>query len=115
MEEPLPSIRLKSLRGAMELVELAMTQEAGPLQAELKRRINSALGMEGEGSWFRPKPEFVKTPPRYWDFDKAVPEAALPPVYLGRDPLLPQELRKQVYECLEGGIRRGDGVNFRFQ
>ena len=46
MEEPLPSIRLKSLRGAMELVELAMTQEAGPLQVELKRRINSALGME---------------------------------------------------------------------
>ncbi len=115
LEQPLPSIRLKSLRSAMEVVELAMTQEAGPLQAELERRLNGALGMAGKEAWFRPKPEFVKTPPRYWDFDEAVPEAALPPVYLGRDPLLPEELRKQVYECLESGICRGDGANFRFQ
>ena len=115
IEGPLPSIRLKSLRSAMELTELAMANEAGPLQAELERRLNASLEIPGKQGWFRPKPAFVHTPPRYWDFDKEVPEAALPQIYRGKNPLLPMELKAQVYDCLLGGEQKKNGVHFQFQ
>lgn len=111
IEEPLPSIRLKALRSAMELTELALSAREPALRAEM----DAALGFSSRADWFCPKPDFLDIPPRYWDFDKAVGEAALPPVYTGKSPLLIDRMQREVHALLARGAAEKDGVSFRFQ
>lgn len=115
MEEALPSIRLKVLRNAMQMTELAMSAPTPALLRSLEDFLNHSLGFSGKGDWFRPKPDFIHTPPRYWDFDKAVGEAALPPVYHGKSPLLIPTMQEGIYRLLSEGEAARSGVVFRFQ
>lgn len=115
IEAPLPSIRLKALRNAMQLAELVLSAEGAPLQGALERCVNNAFGFRGRGDWFREKPGFLDTPPRYWDFERAVPEASLPPLHRGRSPELPRQLAKAIYALLGQAEKKPEGVAFRYQ
>lgn len=115
LEAPLPSIRLKALRNAMQLAELALSLRGTPLEREMEACLCGPFGMAGRGDWFREKPAFLNTPPRYWDFDKAVPEACLPPLHIGRSPALSDQLTARLHALLNRGEEKREGVQFQFQ
>ena len=114
IESALPSIRLKVLRNAMQLTDLLMRYRATPLERELDNCVNRAFGFTGKDDWFCPKPDFVDTPPRYWDFDNL--QGTLPPLYKGKTYRFFQELTDSVFALLttESETKR-QGVHFQFQ
>ncbi len=115
LEKPLPSIRLKALRNAMQLAELALSLQGTSHRKAMEECVNRAFGMKDNKDWFREKPSFLNIPPRYWDYNKAVPEASLPPLYLGRSPILVGEISQQLYALAEKKPDTHHGVVFQFQ
>ncbi len=86
---PLASIRLKTLRNAVQVCELAADMPKG----RVHKFVNNLFGMEGDQSWWREKPDFVDTPPRYWDFGEAFGNAIVKPLYLGKEPEMSKQFR----------------------
>jgi hypothetical protein len=116
IEAPLPSIRLKSLRNAMQITALAMQFEGTPDKHKVDQIINKHFGLEGNKDWWRDKPSFIDTPPRYWDFEGGLDDACLPPMHKGRNPLIMEAIAHDVYSLISGeeenAAKKG---NFSFQ
>ncbi|MFV0400002.1 MAG: hypothetical protein ACK5LX_05205 [Oscillospiraceae bacterium] len=117
IEAPLPSIRLKALRNAMQTAELAATAIATPMEPLMRKLINEAFGFERAEDWFCPKPDFVDTPPRYWDHDKKVQESSMPPLYLDRPCDFAAVLSRRLLLAASGRADHdgAEGPNFKFQ
>jgi len=102
----LPSIRLKVLRNQMQLTDL-MTETDGldiesfpQLKRELCEIVNKHFGYEGMEDWWQPKPDFLDTPPRYWDWSN-VPHRDH---YTGKSPIIIERLRNDVYRLLDDTV-----------
>lgn len=116
IEAPLPSIRLKSLRNAMQITDLAMQLEGTPEKSKVDQIINKYFGLEGNKDWWRDKPAFINTPPRYWDFEGGLGGACLPPMYKGRNPLIMEAISYEIYSLLCGEEETGgEKVKFSFK
>ncbi|HML46342.1 MAG TPA: DUF4091 domain-containing protein, partial [Clostridia bacterium] len=114
LEAPLPSIRLKALRNAMQTADLAMLAEGTPLKARVEAIVNRHFGLPGMEAWWRDKPPFVNDPPRTWDFDGLGPYC-VPPIHLGRDPRIAHAIAQDLLSLFSGeGGGNADRVLFRF-
>lgn len=115
VEAPLPSIRLKAIRNAMQTADLAMLAKGTPLGHKVDAIINRHFGLEGNGDWWRDKPPFLDTPPRYWDFDGGLDPYCVPPMHKGRDPRIADAIHRELLALFGGeGEAEGDRVFFRF-
>lgn len=113
IEAPLPSLRLKTLRNAMQLTELAMRTHGTPLKQEMDGCINRIFHRE---KWFCEKPDFIDTPPRYWEFDESMEKHTLKPLYEDHGPETIETFRRDVLDLLEkSGQEKEQGVVFKFQ
>jgi hypothetical protein len=106
IDSPLPSIRLKALRNYMQLADLMMTtggmDDEGPLaRRQAERIINRHYGFENNNCWWAEKPEFINEPPRLWDFEEKVPEAALKPLHIGRSPVMIEKISRDILELMD--------------
>ncbi|GHU73699.1 hypothetical protein AGMMS49992_13160 [Clostridia bacterium] len=112
---PLPSIRLKALRNAMQTADLAIQTKGTPLQSRIEKSVNDRLGFSSMKDWWREKPPFVKDdiPPRYWDFDSLDPYV-LPPLHVGRSPELMQDIQSDVLGLLAGKNYSESSGGFRY-
>ena len=99
-EGPLPSIRMKALRNYLQAADLAMTSVGTPRKRQVDELINKCFGVKDNSGWWREKPDFINTPPRYWDFEKAVDEASLAPMHLGRSPAIIEKICVELYELM---------------
>lgn len=117
IEAPLPSIRLKMLRNAMQTTELAATTIATPMEQLMRKLINEAFGFERAEDWFCPKPDFVDTPPRYWDHDKKVQESSMSPLYLDKPCDFAAVLSRRLLLAVSGKLDHdgAENPNFKFQ
>ncbi|MDR1440604.1 MAG: hypothetical protein LBJ10_11610, partial [Clostridiales bacterium] len=77
-DELLPSIRLKAMRNQMQLGDLMMTANGLDCETleyvwnDLRQIVNDCFGYGGMDRWWQPKPDFLGTPPRYWQFGDKV-------------------------------------------
>ncbi|MDR1061753.1 MAG: DUF4091 domain-containing protein [Clostridiales bacterium] len=116
LEGPLPSIRLKVLRNAVQLADLVQHFAAAPARGKLDAIINAAYGRKSNEDWFTRKPPFVDTPPRYWHFDDSMGGYCLPQLYMGKPCSLAQDLAAQIYGALGGRHKKEEPrVAFRYQ
>jgi len=99
--DPLPNIRLKSLRNAMQLNDVAMitagTRFKEPMQTIINKHFNKA-SME---DWWKEKPPFYKEPPRYWDFGPDFEQFCLEPAYVKSSPVILENMSYDVYAMIE--------------
>ncbi|MDR1440490.1 MAG: DUF4091 domain-containing protein [Clostridiales bacterium] len=116
LEGPLPSIRLKILRSAVQLADLVQHFAATPARHKLEAAINTAYGRKDNDGWFTKKPPFVNTPPRYWRFDDSMGEYCLPQLYRDKPYDLTQTLASQIYSVIGQRPNNGEpGAVFRYQ
>ncbi len=98
----LPSLRMKVLRNQMQLADLMMTADGLDAEAfdyqrkDLEQIVNECFGYESSDAWWKEKPPFVDTPPRYWHYGDEVTLNH----YKGRSPKIIDELRRKVYRRL---------------
>ena len=116
IEEPLPSIRLKNLRNAMQVTELAMALRATRKEHQMENFINEIWGMKSNADWYVEPPEFFNTPPRYWDFDEDFGKYCLTPLHRSSTPDVVDALREGVY-AMHGKteVKRDKKVEIKFQ
>ena len=99
--DPLPNIRLKSLRNAMQLNDVAMitagTRFKGPMQDIINKHFNKA----GTEDWWKEKPPFVNDPPRYWDFGPSFSDHCLVPPHVKSSPIILENMAYDVYGMIE--------------
>lgn len=115
LEAPLPSIRLKALRNAMQTADLAMLAEGTPLKARVEAIVNRHFGLPGNDAWWREKPPFVNDSPRTWDFGEAMDAYCVPPLHRGRDPRIAHAIARDVLSLFSGEEdENGARVHFRF-
>ena len=87
----------------MQLVDLmaetdGLEIESFPqLKRELSEIVNKHMGYDGMDKWWMEKPDFLDTPPRYWDWSN-VPHNDH---YTGKSPVIIENLRKDVYKLLD--------------
>ena len=116
IKAPLPSLRLKVLRNAMQLVDLAMTYKATRIGDKLDAAVCKTFGFKDASGWWREKPPYVDTPPRYWDFGPAFQEHVNPPLHQGRPVDICHKLTKELYNIIEDDtVEVSRGVVFRYQ
>ena len=115
IEAPLPCIRLKALRNAMQTADLAKLADGTPLMAQVKQIVNRHFGLTGDKDWWRDKPPFVDTPPRTWNFDGGLDTYCVPPMHIGRDPRVAAAIGQDIIALFSGEAQeQADGVFFRF-
>lgn len=112
---PLPSIRLKAIRNHVQTADLILTAAGTPLKAQADAIVNGHFGLAGNGGWWREKPPFIDTPPRYWDFGHAVEEASLPPMHIGRSPAVIERLSYDIYGLMSERKTGGERKEFKYQ
>ena len=99
----LPSLRMKVLRNQMQLVDLMMTvdgldrETADLAKKDLQEIVNRCYGYADNSAWWAEKPDFVNTPPRYWDFEGP---AFRRNHYEAQSPKIILELRRRVLNRL---------------
>jgi hypothetical protein len=104
---PLPSIRLKALRNYMQTADLMMLtrgteDESIPVKREVEKIVNGYFALEGKDCWFREKPDYIHEPPRYWDFDKKVPETCFQSPHCGKTPCIIEKINSDLLKLLGG-------------
>ena len=98
----LPSLRMKVLRNQMQLADLMMTTDGLDVEAfdyqrkTWSRQLNDCFGYADNSAWWKEKPPFVDTPPRYWKYGDEVTLNH----YKGRSPKIIDDLRRRVYHRL---------------
>ncbi len=98
----LPSLRMKVLRNQMQLADLMMTTDGLDVEAfdyqrkDLEQAVNDCFGYADNSAWWKEKPPFVDTPPRYWKYGDEVTLNH----YKGRSPKIIDDLRRRVYHRL---------------
>lgn len=104
IEGPVPSIRLKALRNAMQLADVLMCtngydyETRSSFNRQVKDIVNGHYGFADDGGWWKATPDFVDTPPRYWDFGPGglVEQACSPEPSHGKSPRLIECIRQDV-------------------
>lgn len=107
IQEALPSIRLKALRNVMQITDVMMTTKGFEFETEepytrkVKDIVNRHFGFQSDEQWWTETPDFVDTPPRYWDFGGTKVEEACRP-FLWEDVSLTamEQIQKEVLELL---------------
>lgn len=102
---PLPSIRLKFLRNTMQLMDVLMVTNGYEFEIkkgfkrQVKDIVNKQFGFLDDGGWWKETPEFVNTPPRYWDFSRGglVEYACSPDPAAGKSPRMIERLKTKRY------------------
>ncbi|MGI5854957.1 MAG: hypothetical protein ACOX64_00705 [Candidatus Merdivicinus sp.] len=98
----LPSLRMKVLRNQMQLADLMMTTDGLDVEAfdyqrrDLEQAVNECFGYADNSAWWKEKPPFADTPPRYWKYGEEVTLNH----YKGRSPKIIDDLRRRVYRRL---------------
>ena len=116
IDAPLPSIRLKNLRNAMQVTELAQALRATRKEHRMENFINKLWGMESNADWFVEPPEFINTPPRYWDFGGNFGKYCLAPLHRTSTPDVVDAFREGVYAMHgKNEVRRDKKVEIKFQ
>jgi len=116
IDAALPSIRLKNLRNAMQVTELAMALRATPKETEMETLVNGIWGMKDNAAWFMEKPPFINTPPRYWDFSPEMEKYCLTPLHRSHTPDVVDALRAGVYGMYAPeGAAQDKKVEIKFQ
>lgn len=110
LTKPLASIRLKTLRNAMQAAEAAKVMN----QTDVHNFVNKLFDKNGDADWWREKPDFIDTPPRYWDFGEAFSKAIVPPLFAGKSPLLAADFRSGIYSGLKVNDNPGSYSGFRY-
>ncbi len=108
IEGPVPSIRLKFLRNAMQLADVMKSTEGFEFESQyhFKRKVkdivNEHYGFAGDDDWWRETPDFVDTPPRYWDFSPGglVDQACQPGLSDGQSPRQIERIQQDVLKYL---------------
>ncbi|QHW31447.1 DUF4091 domain-containing protein [Paenibacillus rhizovicinus] len=110
IEGPLPSIRLKFLRNAMQLADVMMSTNGYDYETrtmfnrKVRDIVNGHYGFEGDNGWWKKTPDFVDTPPRIWDFSAGglVEQACSPEASHGKSPRLIECIHRDVLTYLGG-------------
>lgn len=110
LNQPLASIRLKTLRNAVQAAEAAKVMDRQRVHAF----VNTLFNKKGDEDWWREKPDFIDTPPRYWDFGEAFSKAIVPPLYIGKSPFLAAEFRNGIYYGLKVNDNPSGYSGFRY-
>lgn len=99
-EGPIPSIRVKALRNAMQTADLAMTLNATEWMPLIQEIINRHFGTGSEG-WWSDRPAFTDDPPHTWTGAKlsVAPRAN---VKAGLSPAVAGRIKREVLDCMEG-------------
>jgi len=97
IDAPLPCIRLKNLRNAMQTTELAMTLQGTRMNEKAEALANRVWGKKDRDDWFVAPPAFADTPPRYWDFGSSFGDYCATPLHQTATPDAIEELRDGVY------------------
>jgi len=102
IDGPVPSIRLKALRNAMQVADAAKTVSGAPEMRKIQAIINRNFGFNDMEDWFCKKPPFLHEPPRYWKFDESMGQYSHPPLNEGRSVDLIADIADEVYALLSG-------------
>jgi hypothetical protein len=98
---PIPSIRLKTLRGAMQVVE-CMEQWVRTRPEDGRKKmgevIGNAIGIE-PGAWWPGKPDFLERPPYEW-LDGVFSEAPRATLHKGQSPETFNDLKQILWGIL---------------
>ncbi len=105
LNKPVPSIRLKALRNHMQIADLMMLSEGWeyecrPVRRQMERIVNRHYGFEDTSCWWKEKPPFINTPPRYWDFGEKFAQYCLRPQYIDRSPKIIEDINRDVLKLL---------------
>ncbi len=98
---PVPSIRLKALRNAMQTADLMMMLDGTEWMPPMKQIINRHFGTS-DGGWWSPRPAFADEPPHTWtnaklsEAPRANIKGALSPAIAGRIKLEAMELMERL-------------------
>jgi len=117
VEKPLPSLRLKFLRNTMQTAELALAFNGTKQKKEVDAIINRHFGQAGNECWWNEKPEFIGTPPRYWDFDKGggFDKFSLEPKHIGRSPVLIERINDDILGLYGAEGKSNEVADFKYQ
>jgi hypothetical protein len=100
LDEPMPSLRLKYLRNAMQLNDIAMTVNGTRFAPRFHPIINKHFGKAHMDDWWQEKPPFIDTPPRYWDWGKDFANHCMKPLEEGLTPLTLENLTLDLYPAI---------------
>lgn len=101
LQGPIPSIRLKVLRGAMQVAD-CMEQWIGAQPADGRARMGEAIAEAfglAPGGWWPGKPDFLDKPPYEWE-NKMFSEAPRASLHRGRAPESFNDLRQTLWEIV---------------
>ncbi|MEF3308033.1 DUF4091 domain-containing protein [Paenibacillus sp. GYB004] len=103
---PIPTIRLKVLRNAMqvsECMEKWIRDHGEPSRSEMTRLVGSILDGDSTFDWPEP-PAFIDRPPYEWT-NELLSEASPSALHIGRSPLLFEQLKHRLWRIIEGEER----------
>lgn len=100
---PIPSIRLKALRDAMQVADcmeqwIQKQPEGGRSRNKMRQLIGSALDIEAE-EWWPGKPDFLDLPPYKWE-NKMFSEAPRALLLKGQEPGSYNDLKRNLWAIL---------------
>ncbi|WP_219639681.1 glycoside hydrolase domain-containing protein [Cohnella sp. CFH 77786] len=98
---PIPSIRLKTLRGAMQAadcMERWIREQPAIRRAKIGELIGESLGIDKD-AWWPGKPSFVDLPPYRWE-DAMFSEAPIASLHKGQDPEAFDTLKRKLWSLL---------------
>lgn len=96
---PVPSIRLKALRNAMQTADLMMTLDGTEWMPRLREIVNRQFGAS-DGDWWSKRPAFADEPPHTWTNAK-LSEAPRANVKSGLSPAVAGRVKQEVLDCME--------------
>ena len=104
---PIPSIRLKALRNAMQTADLIMMLQGTEWLPRMREIINRHFCASDE-SWWSPRPAFADEPPHTWTNAKLseAPRASVRSGLGGMSPAVAGRIKLDVLDFMEG--RRSD-------
>ena len=100
LKAPVPSIRLKALRNAMQTADLAATLQGSALQDSVVDIINSHYGQSPD-FWWNKKPEFINDPAHTWT-NTGINDAVKMAQYTGKSPAIMERIQSSILKLASG-------------
>jgi hypothetical protein len=106
---PVPSLRLKQLRNFTQVADMACmshgyAHEGSNLNARAKGIVNKSVGYTHDGQWWAPQPEYLKDPPRTWDWERKTQLDIWKIPLAGNSPAMVEGITQGILELLDEGI-----------
>jgi len=107
---PVPSLRLKQLRNFTQVADMACmshgySNEGSSLNARVKDAVNKSLGFDSEGQWWAPQPDYLKDPPRTWDWERKTHLDIWKFPLEGNSPTMVENVALDILTLLDAGIQ----------